>query len=90
MVIFKEDKLSIDIKQQMQYRSKEDERIPTNSESVLHSNVREVLRKVISSMMQEVQDLDSDREKVLLYVKMGHKPKLSQIQKMKSKNVRKN
>ena len=67
--------------------NKEDK--PALQELELHSNVIEVLSKVSTSEMIEDEQGDPTIGLVVQWVKAGNIPKLSQIRKEKSKNVRK-
>ena len=49
----------------------------------------EVLSKVTSSEMKDAQQADPTISQVVQWVKVGNKPKLSQIRKVQSENVRK-
>ena len=52
-------------------------------------SVIEVLSKVFPSEMKDAQQSDPTTTQVVQWVKVGNKIKLSQIRKVKSKNVRK-
>ena len=67
----------------------ENENKPAPQELELHSSATEALSKVSSSEMKEAQQADPTISQVVQWVKAGNKPKLSQIRKEKSKNVRK-
>ena len=71
----------------MAIQNKEDK--PAPQELDLHSSVIEVLSKVSTSEMREAQQADPTISQVVQWVKAGNKPKLSQIRKETSKNVRK-
>ena len=62
---------------------------PTPQKLELHSSAIEVLSKVSTSEMKEAQQADPTISQVVQWVKAGIEPKLSQIRKEKSKNVRK-
>ena len=55
----------------------------------LHSSVIEILSKVTPLAMKDAQQSDPTSGQEVQCVKGGNKPKLSQIWKVKSKNVRK-
>ena len=62
---------------------------PAQEEPELYPSVIEVLSKVSPSEMIEAQQADPTIGQVVQWVKVGNKPKLSQIGKEKSKNVKK-
>ena len=49
------------------------------------STMVDILSKVSTEMMRQVQEEDLEISKVMCYVKLGRKPSLSQIRKLKSK-----
>ena len=71
----------------MAIQDKEDKPAPQKLE--LHTSAIDVLNKVSTSEMKEAQQADPTISQVVKWVKVGNKPKLSQIRKEKSKNIRK-
>ena len=71
----------------MAIQDKEDK--PAPQELELHPNAIEVLSKVSTPEMKEAQLADATISQVVQWVKADNKPKLSQIRKEKSKNLRK-
>ena len=68
-------------------QDKEDK--PAPQELELHSSVIDILSNMSTLEMKEAQQTDPTISQVVQWVKAGHKPKLCQIRKEKSKNVRK-
>ena len=65
----------------MAIQNKEDK--PTLQELEIQSNVIGVLRKVSTTEMREAQQADPTISQVVQWVKVGNRPKLSQIRKVK-------
>ena len=79
------EKLPIECKLAIQNK----ENKPDQEEVELFSSVIEILSKVSPSEMKDAQQANPTIGQVVQWVKAGNKPKLSQIRKEKSKNVKK-
>ena len=72
--IIEGQKLPIDVKQEIQDRSIQNQQVPTESKNEVQSEMIDVLNKVSPQMMERAQEEDFDISQVMHYVKAGKKP----------------
>ena len=85
--IIKHKNIPLDSKRAVKTEMTKQEQLPDSEKISAHSKMVDIPRKVISGMMKEAQEEDSNISKTIHYVKSSKKPTLAQIKKIKSRPV---